>query len=344
MLRGHRRGVWSVAFSPQPTNLHISGANSGGNSRGYVLTGSADKTVRIWSLLDYSCLMTMEGHTNSVLKVLWLPPGTHEEEGQHDKRGPLVGSAGGDGLVKIWEAQSGECAATLDNHADRVWALAVRPPTAPTSTIDEFLISGAGDGVITFWKDTTNATAEEARVQESHRVELDQTLSNYMHGGNWRDAIVLALQLDQPGKLLSLFKSVVEAETFEMDSWTGKKEVDDVIASLADEQIYRLLLRCRDWNTNARNALVAQRVLRAIVENFDGERLSNLRVPRQKGRATSLREVLEGLRAYSERHFNRVSDLWDESFLLEFTLREMDEIIGPDVNGSSKAEDVLMLE
>ena len=344
VLRGHRRGVWSVAFSPQSTNLHISGANSGGNSRGYVLTGSADKTVRIWSLLDYSCLMTMEGHTNSVLKVLWLPPGTNEEEGQHDKRGPLVGSAGGDGLVKIWEAQSGECAATLDNHADRVWALAVRPPTAPTSTIDEFLISGAGDGVITFWKDTTNATAEEARVQESRRVELDQTLSNYIHGGNWRDAIVLALQLDQPGKLLSLFKSVVEAETFERDSWTGKKEVDDVIASLADEQIYRLLLRCRDWNTNARNALVAQRVLRAIVENFDGERLSNLRVRRQKGRTTSLREVLEGLRAYSERHFNRVSDLCDESFLLEFTLREMDEVIGPDVNGSSKAEDVLMLE
>jgi U3 small nucleolar RNA-associated protein 13 len=344
VLRGHRRGVWSVAFSPQATNLHISGASNGSSSRGYVLTGSGDKTVRIWSLLDYSCLMTMEGHTNSVLKVLWLPPATNEEQRQHDKRGPLVGSAGGDGLVKIWEAQSGECSATLDNHADRVWALAVRPPTAPESTIEESLVSGAGDGVITFWKDTTNATAEEARAQESRRVELDQKLSNYMHGGNWHDAIALALQLDQPGKLLALFKSVVEADTFEKDSWTGKKVVDNVIASLADEQIYRLLLRCRDWNTNAKNALVAQRVLRAVVENFDGEKLSNLRFPRQKGRTASLRDVLEGLRAYSERHFSRVSDLWDESFLLEFTLREMDEVIVPDVNGSGSAEDVLTLE
>ena len=351
VLRGHRRGVWSVAFSHLGTNLHVSSASDGGSSRGYVLTGSGDKTVRIWSLLDYSCLMTMEGHTNSVLKVLWLPSSTSEEQRQHDKRGPLVASAGGDGLVKIWEAQTGECATTLDNHTDRIWALAARPPTAPASSVGESLVSGAGDGVITFWKDTTTATAEEARARESRRVELDQKLSNYMHSGNWRDAVALALQLDQPGKLLALFKSVVEADAFEKDSWTGKKEVDDVIASLADEQICRLLSRCRDWNTNARNALVAQRVLRAVVESFDGEKLSSLRFPRRMGKAASLREVVEGLRAYSERHFSRVSDLWDESFLLEFTLREMDEVIEIDtngldghVNGGGKVEDVLMSE
>lgn len=347
ILRGHRRGVWSVAFSTNSGNMRVGGT---GSSRGWVLTGSGDKTVRVWSLNDYSCVLTMEGHTNSVLKVLWLPAPPVGDEGAQDKRSPLVASAGGDGLVKIWDVTSGECETTLDNHTDRVWALAARPPSAPASSVGETLISGAGDGVITFWKDTTSATREIALQRESQRVEQEQRLANYMHGGKWRDAIALALQLDQPGRLLALFKSVVEGEDFEKGSWTGRKEVDDVIGDLADEQIYRLLLRCRDWNTNARNAVVAQRVLRCVVERVDAERLSGLRVGKT-ARGAGLRDLLGTLRAYGERHFSRVSELWDESFLLEFTLREMDEVGGMGVDGCVDShvngdgdEDVVMVE
>jgi U3 small nucleolar RNA-associated protein 13 len=339
VLRGHRRGVWTVAFSPTGTNLNIPGATSGSGGRGFVLTGSGDKTVRIWSLGDYSCLMTMEGHTNSVLKVLWLPPQSvsSEEEGSggaqgKDKRGPLVASAGGDGLVKVWEAQSGECATTLDNHEDRVWALTSRSPatsSSSTGSVGETIISGSGDGVLTFWTDTTTATALEQRTQASTLIESTQRLDNLVYGKNWREAIVLALQLDQPGRLLHLFKTVVESPDFEKESWTGLREVDGVIAGLADEQIFTLLKRCRDWNVNARNALVAQRVLRAIIEGFGMERLAGLKVRGSGGygKAGGLKEVLNGLRVYGERHFGRVSEMWDESFLVEFTLREMDGLM-----------------
>jgi U3 small nucleolar RNA-associated protein 13 len=353
VLRGHKRGVWSVSFSPLGTNLNIPSAGGGGakSSRGYVVTGSGDKTVRVWSLSDFSCLMTMEGHTNSALKVLWLPPPSKLEEKAQNV--PLIASAGGDGLVKIWEANTGECSSTLDNHTDRVWALAARAPEIPgtnakTKGPGETLISGAGDGVLTFWNDITASTVEEIRERESKRVEQDQQLENYVHGKNWREAIVLALQLDQPGKLLHLFKSVVEGESAEKDSWTGNAEVDGVIASLSDEQVYRLLLRCRDWNTNARNALVAQRVLRAVVEAFGMERLSALRAGRAGKGKNGLREVLEALRVYGERHFGRVSDMWDESFLVEFTLREMDEVLGTEVdgltNGLTNGKDMIMLD
>jgi len=337
VLRGHRRGVWSVAFAPAGAAPRVGAATS---ARGWALTGSGDKTVRVWSLADYSCVLTLEGHTNSVLKVLWLPGGggtgaAHGDDdgAARDNRGPLVASAAADGLVRVWDLRAGECAATLDNHSDRVWALAARPAGAPPSGVGEDLVSGAGDAVVTFWRDTTSVAREDALRREERRVLLEQRLSNYAHAANWRDAVALALQLDQPGRLLALFKGVVEAEGFEEGSWTGRKEVDDVIADLGDEQIYRLLLRCRDWNTNARNAGVAQRVLRCVVDRFDAERLSKLKVGKT-GKGASLKEVLEGLKVYSERHFQRVSELWDESFLLEFTLREMDEIVASGTNGS----------
>ena len=388
VLKGHKRGVWSVAFSNAGTNLNIPGASGGGSGggRGFVLTGSGDKTVRVWSLADYSCLMTMEGHTNSVLKVVWLPPfigsapddaeegdeemeedymplrggaggGRKSDRGRADKV-PLVASAAADGLVKIWDPTSGECVSTLDNHTDRVWALTTLPssstshPTNPSTSasrngVGESLISGAGDGVLTFWTDTTASTLLASREKQSKQVELQQELENHVYGKNWREAISLALQLDQPARLLSLFRQVVEGESVERGSWTGSSEVDQVIASLGEEQVFRLLLRVRDWNTNARNFLVGQRVLRAIVEAFGIEKLGELAAGKGKG---GVKEVMKGLEVYGERHFERVSGMWDESFLVEFTLGEMDEVLGlgaevdgVGVNGGHGA-DVLMLE
>ena len=34
-----------------------------------IVTGSGDKTIKVWSLLDFSCKKTLEGHTNSVQRV-----------------------------------------------------------------------------------------------------------------------------------------------------------------------------------------------------------------------------------------------------------------------------------
>ncbi|KAJ4370566.1 U3 small nucleolar RNA-associated protein 13 [Neocucurbitaria cava] len=312
VLRGHRRGVWTVKFAPKDSQVPNSG------NKGLIATGSGDKTVKIWSLADYSCLLTLEGHSNSVLKLAWLP---YRPIDTRDKRGPQLASAAGDGLVKIWDSLSGDAMSTLDNHTDRVWALVAHPSTSA-------LVSGGGDSVITFWRDTTSATLSAATSAETQRVELDQKLNNYAHAGNYRDAIVLALQMDQPGRLFALFKSVVETEQPDADSLSGLLAVDDVLAHLADEQLYTLLLRLRDWNTNIRTAHVAQKVLWTIVKSYPAERLAGLRPQGKVGAKGSLKDVLDAIRAYSERHYKRVEDLVDESYLLDFTLREMDEVGG----------------
>lgn len=321
VLRGHRRGVWTVKFAPKDLQA--------GSAKGLIATGSGDKTVKLWSLTDYSCLLTLEGHSNSVLKLAWLP---YRPVDARDKRGPQLASAAGDGLVKVWDSASGEAMSTLDNHTDRVWALVAHPTSGA-------LVSGGGDSVITFWEDTTSTTLEAATTAETQRVELDQKLQNYAYAGNYREAIVLALQMDQPGRLLSLFKSVVETEQPDPGSLTGLHSVDDVLASLADEQLYKLLLRLRDWNTNVRTAPLAQKILWALVKSYPAARLASLRPQGKVGAKGSVKDVLDAIRAYSERHYKRVEDLVDESYLLDFTLREMDQVCGGggDADGDVRA-------
>jgi U3 small nucleolar RNA-associated protein 13 len=333
VLRGHRRGVWTVKFAPKDSQVPSSG------NKGLIATGSGDKTVKIWSLADYSCLLTLEGHSNSVLKLAWLP---YRPVDARDKRGPQVASAAGDGLVKVWDSETGETMSTLDNHTDRVWALVAHPVTGA-------LVSGGGDSVITFWQDTTSATLEAATTAETERVELDQKLQNYAYVGNYREAIVLALQMDQPGRLLSLFKSVIETENPDDGSMTGLNSVDEVIANLADEQLYKLLLRLRDWNTNVRTAPIAQKILWTVVKSYPASRLAGLRPAGKVGAKGSLKDVFDAIRAYSERHYKRVEELVDESYLLDFTLREMDEVgdVKAITNGTSQLglnRDVIMVD
>ncbi|KAJ9626612.1 U3 small nucleolar RNA-associated protein 13 [Taxawa tesnikishii (nom. ined.)] len=163
------------------------------------------------------------------MAVLWLPI-PKDADKKRNTRGVQVASAAGDGLVKIWDAQSGECAATLDNHIDRVWALAVKPPVPAlqrrriqdTDAMEDDeeseaesqleLVSGSADSTLTFWKDTTLLTSEQSASRATARVEQDQELQNHIHAQNYREAIVLALQLNHPKRLLDLFTRVLDSQ------------------------------------------------------------------------------------------------------------------------------------
>lgn len=313
ILRGHRRGVWAVRFAPKDAPPIPGESGVASSSRGLILTGGGDKTVKIWSLEDFSCLRTLEGHNNSVLKVLWMPIHPPDATSANARSQPSlqVATAGGDGLVKIWDANTGEAVTTLDNHSDRIWALTVHPET-------NALISGGGDSTITFWKDTTAITIATNTALATARVEQEQQLQNYIHAGHYREAITLALQLNHPARLLSLLQSVVSANLPEAGSLSGNLAVDSVLSNLSDSQLLLLISRVRDWNTNARTAVVAQRVLGVILRSYSAERLAGVR-----GRGW--KEMLDALAAYTERHYKRVEGLLEESYMVDFTLREMEE-------------------
>jgi len=328
ILKGHKRGVWSVKFAPKDTPIII-GDGGPAAGKGLILTGSGDKTIKIWSLADYSCIRTFEGHTHSVLKVAWLNIPANDR----GKKYVQVASAGGDGIVKVWDVNTGETACSLDNHEDRVWALAVHPVT-------NMIVSGSGDSTVTFWKDTTAETQEASTIAATQFVEQEQELQNYIHSKSYRQAITLALQLNHPGRLLSLFTSVVTTNPPEEGSFSGLKAVDEVLSSLSDSQIFTLLLRIRDWNTNNRTAPVAQRILWVLVKSYPSTRLANLNTRRNEDdeennrKADSLAVVLDALKVYSSRHYKRMEELVDESFVLEFTLKEMEGLVSDEGYGS----------
>jgi U3 small nucleolar RNA-associated protein 12 len=58
-----------------------------------IVTGSSDRTVKIWGLDFGDCHKTLLGHADSVMAIKFLPPSTHH-----------VMSAGRDGKIKYWDA------------------------------------------------------------------------------------------------------------------------------------------------------------------------------------------------------------------------------------------------
>jgi len=173
----------------------------------------------------------------------------------------------------------------------------------------------------------------------------DQDFMNYLSLHDYKRAIELALAMSQPGRLMSLFKEVgAQGDEDESSiSLTGNASVDEVLRTLGGADLAKLLRFVRDWNTNAKTSQVAQRVLFAIVklrsaddiieafgdENTekvfaDGEEETAAEAAPSTGR-TALKEIVDALIPYSERHHSRMERLVQESYVVDYILGEMDD-------------------
>ncbi len=72
----------------------------------------------------------------------------------------------------MWTLKSGECAATLDGHRGKVWALAVG------GVDDGRLVSGAGDATLVVWRDVTQEERKEKIEEQQRRLVDEQQLAN----------------------------------------------------------------------------------------------------------------------------------------------------------------------
>jgi small GTP-binding protein len=76
------------------------------------LSGSGDRSVRLWDLETGRCLRTFNGHTDLVQRVALSSDGRRAISGAED------------GTVRVWDVETGDCLRVLEGHADSVLCVA----------------------------------------------------------------------------------------------------------------------------------------------------------------------------------------------------------------------------
>ncbi|BAY41984.1 WD-repeat protein (plasmid) [Nostoc sp. NIES-2111] len=159
ILQGHSNRVFSVVFS----------------STGQLLaSGSADRTIKLWSSHTGQCLQTLHGHDSWVWAIAFSPDDKLLASGSYDHTvkiwdvssgeclqtlqghpgsvlavafscdGKTLFSSGYEKLVKQWDVETGDCLQTWEADSNRVWAVAVNGD-------NQYLTTGGDDSVVRLW-------------------------------------------------------------------------------------------------------------------------------------------------------------------------------------------------
>jgi WD40 repeat protein len=117
ILMGHTHIVRSLAMSADGKLL---------------VSGSLDKTIKIWQLETGQLIRTLKGHQAEVCAIALGP----DEQ--------IIASGSADKTIKLWHVQTGELLATFTGHSDVVTAVAF-------TASGDILVSGSLDKTIKIW-------------------------------------------------------------------------------------------------------------------------------------------------------------------------------------------------
>lgn len=175
-LYGHSGPVYAVSFAPSTESPDNTSAQT--NTR-WLLSSSADKTIRLWSLDLWQCMVVYKGHLGPVWDLTWGPFGHYFLSGSSDRTARLwvtdrirqqrlfvgheqdvdcvcfhpnsayVFTGSCDRTVRMWAVTTGNPVRMFTGHAGNITALSC-------SNDGRFLASGDDQGGISIW-DLANA-------------------------------------------------------------------------------------------------------------------------------------------------------------------------------------------
>ena len=170
-LIGHSGPVYNVSFSPATESPDASAPET--KSR-FLLSSSADKTVRLWSLETWSPLVIYKGHDHPVWDVTWGPFGSYFLTGSRDRtcrlwrtdniqelrmfaghdqdvdvcgfhpNGAYVFTGSCDKTVRMWAVTNGYPVRLFTGHTGNITSLACSPS-------GKLLASADDAGTIVLW-------------------------------------------------------------------------------------------------------------------------------------------------------------------------------------------------
>ncbi len=130
-LSGHTDWVNGCAISP---------------AGGFIMSASADRTLKVWDARTGEERRTLCGHTSEVMGCAISPAGD------------FIVSASADHTLKVWDALTGEDRRTLSGHRDIVNGCAISPA-------GDYIVSTSDDQTLKVWD---ASTGEERRTLRGH--------------------------------------------------------------------------------------------------------------------------------------------------------------------------------
>lgn len=91
-MLGHQEPISALALPPN--NI---------NNEKFLVSGSRDRLIKIWSLMSSSCIRTLQGHEDTVSSLVF-------------KTNHLFLSGSWDGGIRLWDLNSSECLAHTEKH------------------------------------------------------------------------------------------------------------------------------------------------------------------------------------------------------------------------------------
>ncbi|KAI9786083.1 MAG: Transcription initiation factor TFIID subunit 5 [Peltula sp. TS41687] len=148
-LIGHAGPVFAVSFSPSAANPDPKEGYLPTTPR-YLLSSSADKSVRLWSVDLWHCLMIYKGHDDPVWDVTWGPFGHYFLTGGRDK------------VARLWSTKHASYLRMFVGHEADVDTVCFHPNCA-------YVLTGSSDKTVRMWSVTTG---NAVRLFTGHTANL----------------------------------------------------------------------------------------------------------------------------------------------------------------------------